>query len=236
VIPSCKFLMSMGIGFTLVAGVISAAEAKVVAYEINGQRYTYSTNNREQTRIAKQRIEAAKVVSEARTRALAEVTANPLVTILGSPVQREAQEAEARLHAVFQGAPNSAENRRPATPSTIPEPPRRPSEAELDATPIRPTISSTGTVAVGSGGTSQIEKTPPGRTANRLRPSIKSVSFDLETGIRTVFMSDGTIHEDPLDSRTRAGLETALPSEAELRKSVDQVRTAADGTPSSEWD
>ena len=36
------------------------AEAKLVRYEINGQRYAFSTNNRQQVREARQRIQAAQ--------------------------------------------------------------------------------------------------------------------------------------------------------------------------------
>src|SRR3954463_8081407 len=39
---------------------LSTAEAKLVRYEINGQRYSYSTNNRQQVREARQRIQAAQ--------------------------------------------------------------------------------------------------------------------------------------------------------------------------------
>ena len=39
---------------------LDTAEAKLVRYEINGQRYSYSTNNRQQVREARQRIQAAQ--------------------------------------------------------------------------------------------------------------------------------------------------------------------------------
>ena len=41
-------------------GTLGTAEAKLVRYEINGQRYAYSTNNRQQVREARQRIQAAQ--------------------------------------------------------------------------------------------------------------------------------------------------------------------------------
>src|SRR4051794_25797083 len=63
---------------------LSTAEAKLVRYEINGQRYSYSTNNRQQVREARHRIQAAQ-------QAAAERAANPLVRLFGSadPQQRD---------------------------------------------------------------------------------------------------------------------------------------------------
>ena len=46
----------------LTAALLAAApeaRAKMVYYEINGQRYSYSTNNRAQVKEARQRIDAA---------------------------------------------------------------------------------------------------------------------------------------------------------------------------------
>src|SRR3954462_7877371 len=70
-------------------GTLDTAEAKLVRYEINGQRYSYSTNNRQQVREARQRIQAAQ-------QAAAERAANPLVRLFGSPTQTNAAEAQAR--------------------------------------------------------------------------------------------------------------------------------------------
>jgi hypothetical protein len=73
------------------------ADAKVVSYQINGQTYTYDTLDRQQVRIARERINAAKTADEARARASAEASANPLVRILGSQAQTEATRADAEL-------------------------------------------------------------------------------------------------------------------------------------------
>jgi hypothetical protein len=40
------------------------------------------------------------------------------------------------------------------------------------------------------------------------KPALKSVSFDLASGIKTVFMTDGTVHEEPIDSSTASKLRT----------------------------
>jgi hypothetical protein len=67
---------------------LSTAEAKLVRYEINGQRYAYSTNNRQQVREARQRIQAAQQAAAATAQAAAERAANPLVRLCGSPTRR----------------------------------------------------------------------------------------------------------------------------------------------------
>jgi len=58
---------------------LGTAEAKLVRYEINGQRYSYSTNNRQQVREARQRIQAAQEAAAATAQAAAERADNPLV-------------------------------------------------------------------------------------------------------------------------------------------------------------
>jgi hypothetical protein len=87
-----------GLSLGLAAG---TAEAKLIRYEINGQTYSYSTNNIQQTKEARRRIEAAAAASAAKARAQAEATGNPLATVFGSPAQREAANADARLQQVL---------------------------------------------------------------------------------------------------------------------------------------
>jgi hypothetical protein len=74
-----------------------SAQAKLIRYEIDGKRYSYSTNNIQQTREARRRIDAANAAAAAKTRADAELAANPISRIFGSRTQREAAEAQARL-------------------------------------------------------------------------------------------------------------------------------------------
>ena len=65
----------------LTAALLAAApeaRAKMVYYEINGQRYSYSTNNRAQVKEARQRIDAANAAEAAKAKAQAERSANPL--------------------------------------------------------------------------------------------------------------------------------------------------------------
>ena len=89
----------IGCGVVALAICVSAgsAQAKLIRYEIDGKRYSYSTNNIQQTREARRRIEAANAAAAARTRAEAERATNPIVRIFGSRTQREAAEAQARL-------------------------------------------------------------------------------------------------------------------------------------------
>ena len=62
---------------------LGSVEARKVYYEVDGQRYSYSTNNRQQTKEAHSRIEAAKARSSSRARGDAERAANPLAGIFG---------------------------------------------------------------------------------------------------------------------------------------------------------
>ncbi len=79
------------------------ARAKMVYYEINGQRYSYSTNNRAQVKEARQRIDAANAAEAAKAKAQAERSANPLVAVFGSKLQSDAKEAEARAQQALSG-------------------------------------------------------------------------------------------------------------------------------------
>src|SRR3954471_24689188 len=61
--------------------------------------------------------------------------------------------------------------------------------------------------------------------ANGQKPAIKSVSFDLNSGIKTIRMMDGTVHEEPIDSSAMSKLGSE-PAGASLTSFVDQVRKA----------
>jgi hypothetical protein len=84
---------------------LGGAQAKMVRYEINGQRYSYNTNNRQQAEEARRRLAAANAAYAARLKAEAERASNPLAAVLGSPTQREAAEARARLRHVMSSPP-----------------------------------------------------------------------------------------------------------------------------------
>ena len=89
----------------LAVSVFSAgAEAKLIRYEIDGKQYSYSTNNIQQTKEARRRIEAANAARGIKAKAEEERTTNPLVRLFGSPAQREAAEAQARVDQAVAGA------------------------------------------------------------------------------------------------------------------------------------
>jgi hypothetical protein len=71
-----------------------AGEAKLIRYEIDGQRYSYSTNNRQQTKEARQRIEAAAAAKAAGAQGEAQAFTNPLARIFGTPAQHDAAAAQ----------------------------------------------------------------------------------------------------------------------------------------------
>src|SRR3954451_12564428 len=88
---------------------LGSAYAKLVRYEINGQRYSYSTNNRQQVREAGQRIQAAQAAATATAQAAAERVANPLVRLFGSLTQTNATEAQARAQQVLTELPQAVD-------------------------------------------------------------------------------------------------------------------------------
>src|SRR4051812_8347325 len=96
-----RMFTALGASVVVLAALASGVEAKTVFYEINGQRYSYDTNNRQQTAAARKQIEAAKAVEAAQAKASAERASNPLVAIFGSQAQREAAEAQAKLQEVI---------------------------------------------------------------------------------------------------------------------------------------
>ena len=125
-------------GLAFVAGglaslaMLGGAQAKLVRYEINGQRYSYNTNNREQVEEARQRLAAANAAYAARLKAEAERASNPLAAVLGSPTQREAAEALAHLRHVMASSP-------PAEPAAGSETGRRAAASDRTRVAREPT-------------------------------------------------------------------------------------------------
>jgi hypothetical protein len=249
-------VLAVALGATL-----GSAEAKLVRYEINGQRYSYSTNNRQQVRAARQRIQAAQ-------QSAAERAANPLVRLFGSPTQTNATEAQARAQQVLAQPSQAidltssvrssrAERRAGTEPRAKWSRVRRAAQAEARQTRLSRTPQ---LLADETAGKAKPATTPPDASGERLtamdakheevaslaphatasapgpvpepvgsrtgqQPAIKSVSFDLASGIKTVFMTDGTVHEEPIDSSTASKL-SAEPADAGLTSFHDQVRKA----------
>lgn len=270
-------VLAVALGATL-----GSAEAKLVRYEINGQRYSYSTKNRQQVLEAQQRIQAAT----AKAQADAERSTNPLAGVFGSPTQANAAEAQAHTQQVLtQPDPNPADatssirgrraERRQAQAEARAERARERREARAEARQRRlsrkakasnaETASKADTPAERRRGLREAQaergRTPadtqterpaaaepkrageaspptpraatstpnappePASPSYGPKPAIKSVSFDLSSGIKTVRMTDGTVHEEPIDSSTVSKL-GAEPTGASLTSFVDQVRKA----------
>ena len=173
------------------------ARAKMVYYEINGQRYSYSTNNRAQVKEARQRIDAANAAEAAKAKAQAERSANPLVAVFGSKVQSDAKEAEARAQQALSGqaraeptagaAPEAATRRRGGTEAAQAKAhPAKTARARAARHPAP-------AVKVASRGS---RKPAPEVSA---KPAVASVFYDAESGIKTMQMTDGTVREEPFD-------------------------------------
>ena len=163
-------------------------------YEINGQRYSYDTENREQAALARERIRAANAEAAARAKAEAERGANPLVRLFGSTTQAQAKAAEGQLKEVLAKRPvDSAKVRkqpvapaRPATNTLV--------EKTTGAKDAKALVAENGTKArirEDAGVRSQA-----GPTSN----DIETITFDFVSGIRTVKRADGSIEEDLFDA------------------------------------
>src|SRR3954466_4394500 len=142
---------------------LGGAQAKMVRYEINGQRYSYNTNIREQVEEARRRIAAANAAYGAWLKAAAERASNPLAPVLGSPTQRGAAGAQTHLNHVLWSAP-------PAGPAAGSETGRRAAAAERPRVAREPTARKE-TIP---GFVPRAEPEPPGRphkVAARPKPS-----------------------------------------------------------------
>jgi hypothetical protein len=182
------------------------AEAKKVYYEIDGVRYSYSTNNRQQVREARERINAANAADAAKAKAQAERAANPLAALFGSPAQTAAKEAESRARQAAAGGEAGAaattgtaapESRREARRSRR-EARRERALARAERPAPRPAVQAPAARVATTGAVTAVAKDPS--PAEAPSPAVKSVFYDLSSGIKTVQMSDGTVHEEPFDA------------------------------------
>jgi len=213
--------MHKGLGFfaggLASLAMLGGAQAKMVRYEINGQRYSYNTNNREQVEEARRRIAAANAAYAAWLKAEAERASNPLARVLSLPAQREATEAQARLRHVLSSSP-------PAGPAAGSQTGRRAAAAERtrvareptgrkEAIPAfvpraepehpgaaRPKLSAPVETAEkpSTPKSAKIAARPKARLENR-ESAVRSIHFDPDTGIKTTLMTDGTVHEEPFE-------------------------------------
>lgn len=200
----------------------------MVRYEINGKHYSYSTNNRAQVAEARKRIAAAKAAEVAKAKAEAEKAKNPLVAAFGSATQKEATEAHERLQKILSGPteymavsqtardsdrkpqekqPTQASAAKPQQPVTVVRVPAKPILASA-STPVASLVIA--------------EPVDPQR-----RTKVKSVSFDVQSGIKTTIMIDGTIEEEPFDSSALTFLAPEPEKVSSLMAFVNQLRRTA---------
>jgi len=226
-----KTLILLGASIVTLGTMSVGAEARLVRYEINGKQYSYSTNNRAQTAEAKKRIAAAKAAEAAKAKAEAEKAKNPLVAAFGSATQKEATEAHERLQKILSGpteymavsqpvrersveTDKKTPDRQPAQAS-VAKPPQKP--IAVVRTPPKPILASASIASLVIA-----ESVDPHR-----RTKVKSVSFDIQTGIKTTIMFDGTIEEEPFDSSALAFLAPEQEKVNSLTAFVNQLRKMA---------
>lgn len=239
-----KILTMIGASAIALGVMSEGAEAKKVFYEINGQRYSYDTNNPEQVVAARKRIEAANAADAAKAKADAERAGNPLVSVFGSQAQREATEAKARVEQLIAEQGQAAAIKR-QRPSQAAGEERRKKQAEeqgqnsADKQAERQDASTEqeGTAPAAAPRSASPPDSPvdPANPRNTSKPTLKSVSFDVESGIKTVIMTDGSIHEEPFDSSVLSKLVSEQGGGNSLTAYVDQLRkgSAAETTGST---
>jgi len=244
----------------LVVGALTGeAKAKVVQYEINGQLYSYDTDDRPLAEKAQRLIEAARAAEAAKAQAAAERARFPLVNLLGSPAQREAVQAQARLQQIIpearlaaSAAPepvNSSRMVRRPVRSGVDAKTRRAApevKAELDNTPAHRQAANIATakpegVKPTAGGAAPDPRkagvvfSSGTESSGSQTPTLRAITFDLGSGIKTVQMTDGTLHEEALDSSTLSKLSSIKPAAEDLTSFIEQVRTSyGEGTRAKE--
>ncbi len=201
----------------------SAGEARLVRYEINGKQYSYSTNNIAQTAEAKKRIAAAKAAEAAKAKAVAEKSKFPLTAAFGSQAQKDAEETEKQLRQILAKAPaDEAEEPfvkvssdrdgkaqdKPSRQATVSKPPQK------AVAPIRSQAVSLPRIV-------PVVAEPLDAAA---ATKLKSITFNVESGIRTIIKVDGTIEEEPFDSRVLSYLIPELENANSLVAFVKQLR------------
>ncbi|WP_414471584.1 hypothetical protein [Microvirga sp. M2] len=228
--------MRVLLGSVIVLAVVSSsAEARKVYYDINGKRYSYSTNNRAEAARARERIAAAKAAKAAKAKAEEEVAKHPLVKALGSTTQREARLAQEKLDELLDG-PSSTEARKssPERWALLKEK-RKDDGTDEQATKA---AASAPVPHVTAAVLQEPAHTPPILVAAPLPPvaepagpsfrtKIRSISFDVETGIKTTVMIDGAVEEEPFDSGVLAHIASEQGQANSLVAFVKKLRKVA---------
>jgi NADH dehydrogenase/NADH:ubiquinone oxidoreductase subunit G len=221
-----KVLTTLGASVVALGAFLGGVEAKTVFYEINGQRYSYDTNNRQQTATARKRIEAAKTAEAATSQAAAERASNPLVAIFGSQTQREAEAAQAQLQQIV-AEQEAAGKRQPAVQATKDDSVAKPANGQAGETSVkeREPAAAVATAATQPAAVHPIaqdlrDPADPARPEGLSRAAIRLISLDAETGIKTVIRVDGSIHEELFDPSVLSTLDPAPRSGGSTRKAI----------------
>lgn len=253
-------------------GAVGEVEAKKVHYEIDGQRYSYSTNNRQQTREAQARIAAARARAASTPRSLFGGFGSPAQPVetqtatgdtisetstVGRRARAKASRAERRSKAREARAERLRERRQAAAARREASArerrarieargPERKAEAErevvvatsVEAASPKPERAPPATEARGpepaeskparvAAAVPAITAPEPLATQSISVATVKTITFDLSSGIKTIQMTDGTLHEEPFESGTVAALGLTSPAlERSLRSFVEQLRTS----------
>jgi NADH dehydrogenase/NADH:ubiquinone oxidoreductase subunit G len=221
-----KVLTTLGASVVALGAFLGGVEAKTVFYEINGQRYSYDTNNRQQTATARKRIEAAKTAEAATSQAAAERASNPLVAIFGSQTQREAEAAQAQLQQIV-AEQEAAGKRQPAVQATKDDSVAKLANGQAGETSVNErepaaavAIAATQPAAVHPIAQDLRDPADPARPEGLSRAAIRLISLDAETGIKTVIRVDGSIHEELFDPSVLSTLDPAPRSGGSTRKAI----------------
>jgi hypothetical protein len=221
-----KVLMTLGASVVALGALLGGVEAKTVFYEINGQRYSYDTNNRQQTAAARKRIEAAKTAEAAMAQAAAERASNPLAAIFGSRTQREAEAAQAQLQQIV-AEQEAAGKRQPAVQAVKDDSVAKPANGQAGETSVNErepaaaaAVPATQPAAVRPIAQDLRDPADPARPEGLSRAAIRLISLDAETGIKTVIRVDGSIHEELFDPSVLSTLDPAPRSGGSTRKAI----------------
>lgn len=225
-----KTLILLGASIVTHGMMFSGAEARLVRYEINGKQYSYSTNNRAQTAEAKKRIAAAKAAEAAKAKADAEKSKYPLTAAFGSQVQKDAKEADERLQKVLSEpaeamAVSEYATERPADPG------QKPQDRQSRQIPVAKVSQKAIVVVRAPANPTRVAPPVTLVIAEPVDPQrqtkVRSVSFDIQTGIKTTIMIDGAIEEEPFDSSALSYLAPEPEKMNSLMAFVNQLRKVA---------
>jgi hypothetical protein len=203
-----KLIAIAGTTALVFGGLIDFVDARTRSFEIGGRQFSYETTNPQQITAARKLIEAANAADAAKAKADRELAANPLAKLLGTQAQKEAAEAQAHLvKTIAAYEQETSVQPKPASQKAFEEPRRAattkrtgPGAAgtarEQGAAPGGREVHADATEASDTVRATHVNP-PPSPAA--LRPAVKNVFVDAASGIKTIFLTDGSIHEEPID-------------------------------------